>query len=116
MSEERAKQLLEKETLTEEEKQELEYLIEETKDMPTIKQYDPVKPIADFRKIQLENQRRKDELEQLRQERKALELVANIRKEKEKINKLKSTMDQPKVKRFWCLDCQRYEDKDGNPL
>ena len=102
--EDRAKVLMEKETLTQEEQTELEYLIEETEEIETPKHYEAIQEIEDLRKLRRENVMQADKLNKLREERKQLEIKLNLIKEAKRLEKIKNQLDG----KIFCDDCKKW--------
>ena len=94
--EQRLKQLMRDKFLSDQEIEERDLLIE---DLGLVKEDSPISLAPEITKslnIQLHN---------LRIERKALELQANIQKEKEKIKQLKQHMEK---KKYWFEQCKEW--------
>lgn len=65
---------------------------------------EPIGPINDHRKKQLEKQKKQEELKRLKEERLELELNLSLQKEKARIEKARNLLDG----KIFCDDCKNW--------
>ena len=89
---------------TEKEALELQQIKQELELTDEREQEEPLAEIKAYRKKQLENREKEEQLKLLVEERKELELALSLKREKERIEKAKNKLDG----KVFCDDCKKW--------